>query len=155
MEIVNLGFGLKSYQLVEGGEPLTFAEGDPNLYARFINAVDEIKAVEAEQSKKAKAIPEAGESEESKLEYGKQSLNLLMETDRKVKDILGRVFVGNDFDKIMRGMNLMAANDDGDRAIELIIDFLLPKLEAGAKRFAGSEVKTARLNREQRRKLGV
>lgn len=155
MEIVNLGFGLKSYQLVEGGEPLTFAEGDPNLYARFINAVDEIKMVEAKQSAKAKAIPEIGESEEDKLEYSKKTMNLLMETDQKVKEILNQVFAGNDFDKVMRGMNLMTVNENGDRAIELIIGFLTPKLEAGAKRFVSSEVKTARLNREQRRKLGV
>lgn len=154
MESAILNFGVKSYQLVEGGTPLTFSDGDANLYTRFVNAMDEMKAVEEEQRKKANALPECGNSDAEKMEHSKASLNLLTETDRRFKEILNGVFGGNnDFDKILNGMSLMTVNENGERAIEVLVDFLAPKLEEGARRFATSEVDKAKLNREQRRAL--
>lgn len=156
MEKAFLNFGVESFQLVEGGAPLTFAKGDPNLYARFLNAMDEMKAVEAEQAKKANDLPPCGDTPEEKTEHSRLAMNILNETDRKFKDILNRVFGnGNDFDAIMCGLNLMTVNEDGERAIELLVDFLTPKLAEGAKKFTTSEVGKAKANREQRRAMGL
>ena len=142
MEKLNINVGIKRYQLVEGGALLSFNPGDPNVYARYMELVPKIKDVQQEMTGKAKAVnvnaPDAGE----------QTLKIMRETDRRMKDILNQIFgKENNFDDILAGVNLMAITADGSRVIDNVIDGLTPIMSEGVK------VKTAKLNREQRRAM--
>lgn len=156
MELLNIDVGLKSYQLVEGGAPLTFNPGDPNVYARYVDALKEIQEVGDEMSRKANAVEAKDDSEEEKIKAGAESLRVMHETDTKMKEILNGVFgAGNDFDKILRGINLAAVTEAGNRVIDNVINALTPIMQNGAKACVETEVKEAKLNREQRRALGL
>lgn len=156
MEKLNIDLGIKSYQFVEGGAPLIFNPSDPNVYARYMNAMDEIKAVEKEMSAKANAIAAKDDSVEAQSEAGAKTLQVMEETDRRIKTILNGIFGGeNNFDKILMGVNIMAVTGNGDRVINSLLEALAPIMEGGAKVCAESEVREAKLNREQRRALGV
>lgn len=156
MELLNIDIGLKSYQLVEGGAPLVFNPSDPNVYARYMNAMDSIKAVENEMAAKANAVKVKDDSTEAQAEAGSESLRIMAETDRRIKEILNGIFgSGNNFNDILRGVNLMGVTGNGDRVINNLLAALSPIMEAGAKACVETEVKEAKLNREQRRALGV
>lgn len=172
MEKLSIDLGIKSYQFVEGGAPLVFNPSDPNVYARYMHAMDEIKAVETEMAAKANAIEinknfaelsnEVGTQagldpyEKAQAEAGAKSLQVMEETDRRIKNILNKIFGGeNDFDKILMGVNLMAVTESGDRVVNSLLEALAPIMEGGAKTCVTAEIKEAKLNREQRRALGV
>lgn len=156
MEKLNIDIGIKSYQFVEGGAPLVFNPSDPNVYARYMHAMDEIKAVETEMAAKANSISARGDSVEAQAEAGAQSLQVMEETDRRIKTILNGIFGGeNNFDKILMGVNLMAVTENGDRVVNSLLEALAPIMEGGAKTCVTAEIKEAKLNREQRRALGV
>lgn len=147
MEKLNIDVGLKRYLLVEGGAPLSFNPGDPNVYARYMEVVPKIEAVEREMAEKANAVdvnsPDAGE----------KALKIMRETDLRMKNLLSQIFgEGNDFDRILKGVNLMAVTENG-RVINNVLDALTPIMDAGAKSCVDSEVNAAKLNREQRRAL--
>lgn len=156
MELLNIDIGLKSYQFVEGAAPLIFNPSDPNVYARYMNAMDSIKAVEAEMAAKAAAVTVKNETVEAQAEAGSESLRIMAETDRRIKEILNGIFgAGNDFNDILRGVNLIAVTTSGDRVINNLLNALSPIMEAGAKACVETEIKEAKLNREQRRAMGV
>lgn len=156
MEQLNIDIGLKSYQFVEGGKPLVFNPSDPNVYARYSNAMEEIKAVEKEMAAKANAIVAADDSVEAQAEAGMKALQVMEETDRRMKGILDGIFGGgNNFNEILMGVNLMAVTASGDRVINSLLEALAPIMEKGAKTCVEAEVREAKLNREQRRSLGV
>lgn len=148
MEKLNISVGIKRYQLVEGGALLSFNPGDPNVYARYMEMIPKIKAVEQEMSVKAKSVdvnaPDAGE----------KTLQIMRETDVRMKNILNQIFgSGNDFDEILAGVNLMAVTEDGSRVINNVLNALTPIMNEGAKACVDTEVKNAKLNREQRRAM--
>lgn len=156
MELLNIDIGLKSYQFVEDGAPLVFNPSDPNVYARYMNAMDTIKAVETEMAAKASAVTVKDNTVEAQAEAGSESLKIMAETDRRIKEILNGIFGGgNNFNDILRGVNLMAVTTSGDRVINNLLNALSPIMEAGAKACVETEIKEAKLNREQRRALGV
>lgn len=147
MEILNIDIGIKRYQLVEGGAPLSFNSGDPNVYARYMEVVPKIKAVEQEMAGKAKAV------DANAADAGENALKIMRETDVRMKNLLNQIFgEDNDFDKILKGVNLMAVTENG-RVINNVLDALAPIMNAGVKSCVDSEVKAARLNREQRRAM--
>lgn len=146
MEKLNISIGIKRYQLVEGGALLSFNPGDPNVYARYMEMVPKIKAVEQEMAGKAKAV------DTNAADAGEKTLQLMRETDRRMKEILNQIFgKENDFDEILMGVNLMAVTEDGSRVINNVLDGLTPIMNNGAKSVVNTEVKNAKLNREQRR----
>lgn len=156
MEKLNLDIGLKSYQFVEGGKPLVFNPSDPNVYARYANAMDAIKAVEKEMAAKANSVSAENDTIEAQAEAGTKALQVMEETDRRIKEILNGIFDGgNNFDDILLGVNLMAVTSSGDRVVNNLLEALAPIMEEGAKACVNAEVKEAKLNREQRRALGV
>ena len=156
MELIKLDIGIKSFQFVEGAEPLKFNPSDPNVYARYMKAMDDIKAVEKEMAAKANAISTDNNTVEEQARAGAASLEVMEETDRRIKNILNGIFgAGNDFDKILLGVNLMAVTESGDRVISNLLDVLAPIMEDGAKACVETEIKDAKMNREQRRALGV
>jgi hypothetical protein len=138
--------GLEEYQLTEGGALLRFNPKDQNLYARFIESTDKIKAVEKEMAEKANGI------DHGKPDAGEQTLKIMRETDRRMKEILNQVFGhNNDFDAILCGVNLMAVGSNGKRLIENVMEALLPVMEAGAKACVRESVDEAKAAREARR----
>lgn len=148
MEKLNISVGIKRYQLVEGGALLSFNPGDPNVYARFMELVPKIKAVEQEMAGRAKAVdPNASDA-------GEKTLMIMRETDRRMKEILNQIFgKENNFDDILAGVNLMAVTGGGNRVINNVLDALTPIMNDGVKACVDTEVKNAKLNREQRRAL--
>lgn len=149
MDQIIFDSGIKEYRVNEKGV-LRFNPSDPNVYGRFVDAVDKIKVVEAEMAAKANAI----DAEQGDPDTGVALIRIMCETDRKMKDILNEIFgEGNDFNEILEGVNLMAVAADGNRVVNNLIDALAPVLEAGAKSCADIEVEAAKLNREQRRAL--
>lgn len=148
MEKLNISVGLKQYQLVDGGAPLCFNAGDPNVYARYMEMIPHIKDVEKEMAAKAKSV------DIDKPDSGEKTLQIMRETDLRMKDILNQIFgMGNDFDRILCGVNLMAVTEDGARVINNVLDALTPIMSDGAKACVDTEVKAAKLNREQRRSM--
>lgn len=138
--------GMKQYQLTEGGALLRFNPKDQNLYARFVESVETIKAAEMEMAGKLHAVDRNAKN------AGERTLKILRQTDIRMKNILNQVFGNdNDFDAILRGVNLMAVGDNGKRVIENVMDALLPVMEAGAKACVQEEVQEAKDNREARR----
>lgn len=147
--------GVKEYQV--NGEVLRMNPSDPNLYARFFDAQEKLVTIEKELVEKGKTLPQVTQDAamEQASEYGRQVMCLIGEADRKVKDLLGEVFLGNDFNKILGGVNVMATGDNGERVITNLLNALLPIIEEGAKTCADNKtvaaVTAARQNRAQRR----
>ena len=147
MEQLNFDSGVKEYQ-INGKGVLRFNPGDPNVYARFMDSMDEIQKVEKEMVAKADAL-----NRDSAI-AGEKVLSIMRETDQKMKSILNGIFGHeNDFDKILENVNLMAVASNGERVITNLIAALQPIMEAGAKSCVGTEVNEAKLNREQRRAM--
>lgn len=119
MEKIQFDSGVKEYRL-NGTGVLRFNPGDPNLYARFSEAVEKIQALEQEMQAQAE---------------GTDIVQLLQSADRKMKEILSWVFgSGNDFDKLLGGVNLLAVAGNGQRVVTNLFDALQPILLAGAER---------------------
>lgn len=151
MEKLFFDSGVKEYQVNDNGV-LRFNPSDPNVYARFLDAMDKIQTVENDLVAKAKEI--------EKLEDQKQSgvavLRLMSDADREVKKILTEVFgADNDFDEILGGVNLLAVATNGERVITNFLAVLQPIMVAGAENCAKQQVDAAvaeaKLNRAQRR----
>ena len=147
MEKIVFDSGIKEYE-INGNGVLRFNPSDPNVYARFVDAADEIAKIE-------KALVQKAKEHEDKND-GAAALRLLAETDKQMKEILNGVFGnGNDFDVIMGGINLMAVATNGERVITNLIQALMPIMEAGAKLCSKQQVdnavQQAKLNRAQRR----
>lgn len=148
MEKLVFDSGIRKYSIGEG--VLRFNPTDPNVYARFMDAVEKIQAVEdnlVEQGRKLDA-----ESPES----GGAVVKLMAEADREIKKILSEVFGGeNDFDRILGGVNLLAVGDNGERVVTNLLYALTPVMQEGAERCAQQQasaaVAQAKQNRAQRR----
>lgn len=148
MEKLVFDSGVKEYQIGESGV-LRFNPSDPNVYARFMDAMDEIMGVEASLVEKARAMEVSGAD-------GTEVLRLMAEADREVKRVLQKVFgPANDFDKILGGVNLLAVAGNGERVLTNLLNALQPIMVAGAEQCAqqqiGGAVAKAQLNRAQRR----
>ena len=135
MEKIQFDSGVRSYR-INGGGILRFNPGDPNLYSRFLEAVEKLKEVEAELTSRA---------EENS---GEEIVKLMQQTDEKMKGILGWVFgPENDFQKILGGVNLLAIADNGERVVTNFFAALEPVLVEGAKRCAGQQAEAIRMKR--------
>ena len=130
MEKLQFDSGVKSFR-INGGGVLRFHPGDPNLYSRFLEAVDKFKALEQE-------LTQACAKEEADI------LHVLENADGKMKKLLNWVFGGeNDFHKLLEGVNLLAVADNGERVITNLLQALEPVLLEGARRCAGQQAKAA------------
>ena len=142
MEKISFDSGIKSYK-INGAGVLRFNPGDPNVYARFLEAADKLQTVEAALAEEAKQLPQAD---------GAAVVQLLNRADREMKGILAWVFgEGNDFDKILNGVNLLAVADNGQRVVTNLLEALQPVLVEGAERCAMEKVDTAVQRARQRR----
>ena len=138
MEKLQFDSGVRCYR-INGGGVLRFHPGDPNLYSRFLEAVEKFKALEQE-------LAESCPKEETDI------LRVLEEADTKMKQLLNWIFGGdNDFGKLLEGVNLLAVADNGERVITNLLQALEPVLLEGAKRCAGQQAKIAVEKAQQRR----
>lgn len=149
MQKLNIDLGIKEYEIC--GKVLRINASDPNLYDRFVQAVDEIRTLEDEMIAQAKELPQEDEQAN-----GEAVVHLMRQTDLKVKEKLNEVFgLDNDFDVILQKVNLMAVGENGERIITNLLAALIPLVEEGAQRFynekANAAVALAKANRAQRR----
>ncbi|MBO5078113.1 MAG: hypothetical protein J6B67_00330 [Oscillospiraceae bacterium] len=119
MEKIQFDSGIREYRL-NGMGALRFNPGDPNLYARFMEAADRIGEIEKELALQAQA-------------EGASLAALLQSADRRMKETLGWVFgPGNDFDKLLGGVSLLAVASNGERVVTNLFAALEPVLVSGA-----------------------
>ena len=136
MENIQFDSGIRSYR-INGDGVLRFNPGDPNVYARFLEAVEKLKEAEEELSVQAEAAKDT------------QIVELMTRADEKMKAILNWVFgSGNDFGQILQGVNLLAVADNGERVVTNLFAALEPVLVEGAKRCAGEMAAKAKAERE-------
>ena len=135
MENIQFDSGIRTYR-INGEGILRFNPGDPNVYARFLEAVDKLKEAEKELTEQAQTSQDA------------QIVELVAKADREMKQILNWVFgEGNDFGQILKGVNLLAVADNGETVITNLFAALEPVLIAGAKRCAGELAAKAKAER--------
>lgn len=151
MEKLNFDSGVKEYQINNGGV-LRFNPSDPNVYARFMDAMDSIRSVEEKLVAKAKELEQPGDQQVN----GAAVLRLMQDADRETKQVLTEVFgEGNDFDEILGGVNLLAVAGNGERVITNLLTALQPIMISGAescaRAHADQAVAEAKQNRAQRR----
>ena len=133
MEKLQFDSGVKSYR-INGGGVLRFHPGDPNLYNRFLEAVEKFKTLEQELVHKS--------TQEENLGAG--ILQVMEDADTKMKKLLNWIFGGdNDFHKLLEGVNLLAVADNGERVITNLLRALEPVLLEGAKRCADQQAQAA------------
>lgn len=150
MEKLIFDSGIKEYQL--GNGVLRFNPADPNVYARFMEALEKIQVLETELVEDAKAQI----TPETEAKSGEIVVQLLAKADREAKNILNWVFgSGNDFAQILNGVSLLAVGENGERVITNLIHALTPIIQEGAEKCAqqqtGAAVAKAKGNRAQRR----
>lgn len=137
----NLSFdsGVKEF-CINGGGVLRFNPSDPNLYTRFMDAMEEIRAVEDTLVAKAKEV----ETLEDRQRGGEAALRLMADADRQMKDILNRVFgMDNDFDAALGGVNVLAVAGNGQRVVTNLLQALQPVLLSGAESHTKQQVDAA------------
>ena len=135
MEKIMFDSGVKEYK-INGGGVLRFNPGDPNVYARFLEAADKIRDVETALTEQAKGLEEQ--------DSGKAAVLLMAHADKQMKEILSWVFgENNDFDKILGGVNLLAVAGNGERVVTNLFAALQPILVEGAKRCAEDKTREA------------
>ena len=128
MKKLNFDSGIKEYK-INGNGVLRFNPADPNIYARFLEAIDKIKAVEEE------LVEQAGK--QAQPDDGAATIQLMREADKRMKAVLSWVFGGaNDFDQILDGINLLAVGGNGERIVTNLFAALQPILVEGAQSFA-------------------
>ena len=138
MEKIQFDSGVRSYR-INGGGILRFNPGDPNLYSRFLEAVEKLQEAESELTRQAETA------------RAEDMVKLMTQADEKMKNILGWVFgESNDFHKLLGGVNLLAVADNGERVVTNLFAALEPVLVEGAKRCAGQQAEKARLERSAR-----
>lgn len=134
MEKLTFDSGIREFE-INGRGVLRFNPSDPNVYARLMGALDEIKAVEGDLVEQAKGIQQ---------DDGAAVLRLMAQTDKQVKGILGEVFgPENDFDDILGGVNVMAVASNGERVITNLLNVLTPIIQEGAEKFAKQQADKA------------
>lgn len=124
MDHLNFDTGLREYRV--GSGVLRFNPSDPNLYARFLEALEALTALETELSG-----AEAAD--------GTQVLQLLAQADSRAKGILAQVFAGNDLETVFSGVSLLAVGDNGQRLLTNFMNALEPILREGVRRCAAAE----------------
>lgn len=136
---------------INGNGVLKFNPSDFNVYERFYALTKELPEIEKKYAAEVEALPDGTEEEQTMALAGRE-LARAREIDKEVKDKLSAAFgAGNDFDKLLGGVNIMAFGSNGERVITNLLNALLPYIENGLKKQTDAEVTAAKLNREQRR----
>ena len=122
MQKLTFDTGVRSYKV--GGGVLKFNPTDPNIYARFLETLDSLSALEEELAKVS----------------GADAITALACADKTIKEKLSYVFgVGNDLEAIFSGVSLLAVGANGERLITNFLAAIEPILSAGARQCAAAE----------------
>lgn len=122
MEKLTFDSGVKTYKV--GAGVLKFNPTDPNVYARFLEALDTLSNLEEELNKAS----------------GTGAITALAQADKEVKRLLSHVFgPGNDLDAVFQGVSLLAVGGNGERLITNFLAAVEPILSEGARRCAEAE----------------
>lgn len=90
------------------------------MYARFLEGEQRLRELEAEVSGKA-------------LE-GAEAVQLLAALDRQMKQVLSNIFgPENDFEVLLKGVNLLAVAGNGERVVTNLFAALEPVITQGAR----------------------
>lgn len=136
MKKLTFDSGVEEFR-VAGGGVLRFNPGDPNIYARFLEAEEKFKTIEQDLTEKAKALEDT--------DTAQAVLALMEQADRQVKQLLDWVFGGgNDFHKALGGVNLLAVAGNGQRVVTNLFAALEDILTKGAERFAAEKARSIR-----------
>ena len=134
MEKLTFDTGMKCYR-INGGGVLRFNPADPNLYARFMEAAEQVQQLE-----------------KTLAEMAGDPLEKMCQVDKSIKKTLGWVFgEENDFDQLLGGVNLLAVAGNGQRVVVNLLDALMPVLTQGAEICAGVQVAAAKAKAKARR----
>lgn len=143
MEKLSFDIGIREFQINDSDVCLKFNPSDPNVYNRFIRITEKIEAIDREMAQEVSELQEGD---------GAGALEALERADAKAKAAMNDVFgLDNDFNQIMRGINIMAAGTNGKRVIVNLFEALGPIFAEGAQRCADAKLNMAKANREQRR----
>lgn len=143
MKKLQFDSGIVEYKLCGDGA-LRFNPGDPNLYARFLEAAEKIRDIEKDMAEQAKKMDPQ--------DTGAGVVKLLQNADKKIKATLSWVFgQGNDFDTLLGGVNLLAMGTNGERVVTNLFAALQPVLLAGAERCAREQTQAAVARAKARR----
>lgn len=141
MQKIKFDSGIVSYRLGDQGV-LRFNPSDPNLYSRFLEAMEQLREIEKELAGKAAAMTADAAG----------IMGLFTELDKQMKQKLNWVFgPGNDFDAILNGVNLLAVVGNGERVVTSLLKALEPVLVSGAKRCAREQADNALAARQARK----
>lgn len=133
---------------INGNGILTFNPSDFNVYQRFFGLLKELPELE---KRYAVQVEQPGSEDDSFALAGRE-LDRARELDREIKDKLGAAFgLGNDFDALLGGVNLMAVGNNGQRVITNLLNALAPYIEEGARRHQQEAAEAALRSRAQRR----
>ena len=122
MEKLTFDTGVKSYRV--GAGVLKFNPSDPNIYARFLETLDSLSALEKELTKTS----------------GQEAVTALAGADKAIKEKLSYVFgPGNDLEAVFSGVSLLAVGDNGERLITNFLAAVEPILSEGARVCAAAE----------------
>lgn len=143
MDALQFDSGIREYQ-INGAGVLRFNPGDPNVYARFLEAAQKLQTLEAELSEQAQVLTGQG--------AGAEAVQLMVKADQQMKQVLGWAFgEGNDFDQILGGVNLLAVAGNGQRVVTNLFAALQPILVKGAESCAREATDAAVEKARQRR----
>lgn len=141
--MLNFDDGLLRLEINDNGT-LVFNPTDMNVYERFVALAQELPELE----KQYEVEVEAASEDASDLELVGKELARAKEIDALIKGKLNVVFGGgNDFDKLLGGVNLMAFGGNGERVITNLLDALTPYIEDGVKRHTDAAIAAAKAKR--------
>lgn len=136
---------------INGNGILAFNPSDFNVYERFYALTKELPELEKKYAAEVETLPEGTDSQQA-IELAGRELGRAKEIDAEVKAKLSAAFgSGNDFDKLLGGVNVMSFGSNGERIITNLLNALVPYIEEGLKKHTDGEVAAAKRNREQRR----
>ena len=137
---------------INGNGTLAFNPSDFNVYERFYALIKELPEIEKRYKAEIEAAPEGSDTDTEDIELVGRELVRAKEIDKEIKAKLSAAFgAGNDFDKLLGSVNVMAFGSNGERIITNLLNALVPYIEDGVKKHTSGAAATAKLNREQRR----
>lgn len=132
MEQLNLDTGVRTFAIAGGGA-LRFNPADPNLYGRFAQGAEQLKALEQALTEKGAGLA------------GEEMIGLLKEADTRIKSLLNEIFGGdNDFHKALGGVSLLAVGSNGKTVAQNLFGALEAILEEGAQKIVDARVQEIR-----------
>lgn len=139
---------------INGNGLLTFNPSDFNVYQRFFALAKELPELEKKYVSDVEASTGDDPDDTKIFELAGRELERAREIDADIKRRLGDVFgPGNDFDRLLGGVNVMALGSNGERVITNLLNALAPYIEQGVDNHVTSAASTAKANRAQRRAM--